>query len=273
MSNEPMSTAGLPEAALRRLGEMLPSATKKGLFTSDLSVNELTLVRESGFEPLGLVMGSSIYHIGFQMTGIFQSQELSVLTQAMYQARELAMTRMEEEASLLGADGVVGVRLVVNQSAWGEGLAEFMAIGTAIKRSDGQSFRCDDGKPFTSDLSGQDFWTLLRTGYRPLALVMGACVYFVAYQGVLKALKQMGRNVEMDNYTQALYDARELALSRIQAEAEARNADGIIGQRVQESNYAWGSHVIEFFSIGTAVRAWPNPGSILVPAPVISLTD
>ena len=29
------------------------------------------------------------------------------------------------------------------------------------------SFRVED-KPFTSDLSGQDFWTLLNAGYRPV---------------------------------------------------------------------------------------------------------
>ena len=37
----------------------------------------------------------------------------------------------------------------------------------------------------------------------------------------------------MQNYTQALYDARELALSRMQAEAEAEQAEGIVGAQVQ----------------------------------------
>ena len=81
-------------------------------FTSDLSVNEFLLVKEAGFEPLGLVMGTSIYHIGVQPISWTRSEEMQVLTQAMYAARELAMTRMEEEADqLVGADGVVGVRL------------------------------------------------------------------------------------------------------------------------------------------------------------------
>ena len=90
-------------------------------------------MREAGFDPLGLVMGSSIYHIGFQFSNFFKNQEMDVLTQAMYEARELAMTRMEEEADVLGADGIVGVRLTVNRYEWGENLAEFMAVGTAIK--------------------------------------------------------------------------------------------------------------------------------------------
>ncbi len=84
------------------------------LFTSDLSVNEFLLVREAGFDPVGLVVGSSIYHIGYQQANWNQNQEMTVLTQAMYHARELAMTRMEEEANALGADGIVGVRLEVD---------------------------------------------------------------------------------------------------------------------------------------------------------------
>ena len=133
MPYTPGSEEGLPAAARKRLAQMRGGAGRRGLFTSDLSVNEFLLVREAGFDPVGLVMGSSIYHIGFQFASFFQNQEMDVLTQAMYHARELAMTRMEEEADMLGADGIVGVRLEVNRYEWGEHLAEFMAIGTAIK--------------------------------------------------------------------------------------------------------------------------------------------
>ena len=56
------------------------------------------------------MIGSSIYHVGLQIGTWNQSREMDVLSQAMYHARELAMTRMEEEADLLGADGIVGVR-------------------------------------------------------------------------------------------------------------------------------------------------------------------
>src|SRR5580658_5942800 len=225
MDYTPGSFEGLPAAAKERLERMRGTGPAPTLFTSDLSVNEFLLVREAGFDPLGLVMGSSIYHIGFQMASIFQNQEMGVLTQAMYHARELAMTRMEEEADVLGADGIVGVRLEVTRYEWGEHLAEFMAIGTAIKHRAGDHYRTPDNRPFTSDLSGQDFWTLLKTGFRPISLVMGTCVYHVAHQGLMQSLKQVGKNVEMQNYTQALYDARELALSRMQAEAEAESAE------------------------------------------------
>jgi uncharacterized protein YbjQ (UPF0145 family) len=272
MPYTPGSEEGLPEAARKRLTEMRGTPERRGLFTSDLSVNELLLVREAGFDPLGLVMGSSIYHIGFQIPGFYQSQEMTVLTQAMYHARELAMTRMEEEADLLGADGIVGVRLEVTRYEWGESLAEFMAVGTAIRHREGERFRTRDNRPFTSDLNGQDFWTLLKGGYRPVALVMGTCVYHVAHQGLIKSLKQVGRNVEMENYTQALYDARELALARMQAEAETEEAEGIVGAQVKESSHGWGSHVIEYFAVGTAVTSLPEKPPVDAPVMILPLT-
>jgi hypothetical protein len=42
---------------MRRLAELRPGRPGS-IFTSDLSVNEFLLVREVGFRPLGLVLGS-----------------------------------------------------------------------------------------------------------------------------------------------------------------------------------------------------------------------
>src|SRR3989442_5676975 len=161
MPPQPPQGSDLPSHARERLNIMRGDAKHHSLFTSDLSVNEFLLVREAGFDPVGLVVGSSIYHIGYQRANWNQNQEMNVLTQAMYHARELAMTRMEEEADTLGSDGIVGVRLEVTRYEWGEGLAEFMAVGTAIKHKAGGNYRTPDNRPFTSDLSGQDFWTVL----------------------------------------------------------------------------------------------------------------
>src|SRR5438045_1759356 len=136
MQYDRTSTEGLTKHGRERLAEL-----RGGLFTSDLSVNEFLLVKDAGFDPLGLVVGSSIYHIGYQQSAWKQSQEMEVLSQAMYHARELAMTRMEEEADALGADGVVGVRLDVGRYDWGEHMAEFIAIGTAIKHRGGELHR------------------------------------------------------------------------------------------------------------------------------------
>jgi uncharacterized protein YbjQ (UPF0145 family) len=265
------SLAGIPESGRHRI-ERMKQEVERGFFTSDLSINEFLLVNQSGFEPMGLVLGSSIYHIGFQQANWSQNQEMGVLTQAMYHARELAMTRMEEEADQLGADGVVGVRLDIGRYEWGAELAEFIAVGTAVRHRGGELHRAPNGRPFTSDLSGQDFATLLRAGYRPVGMVMGNCVYHVAHQGLRASWRQIGRNTEMPNYTQALYEARELAMERMQSEADELQAGGIVGARIEQKSHGWGSHVIEFFAIGTAVVPTSAEHQIDTPALVLPLT-
>src|SRR3954447_14952840 len=268
-SYDPTSTAGIPEHGRERLARM----RDRSLFTSDLSVNEFLLVRAAGFEPLGLVVGSSIYHIGFQLAAWNRNQEMNVLTQAMYHARDLAMTRMEEEADQLGADGIVAVRLDVSRREWGNDLAEFVAIGTAVRHREGKLHRAPSGRPFTSDLSGQDFYTLLSAGYRPVGMVMGTCVYHVAHQGLGGFLRRIGRNTEMANFTQALYDARELAMERMQTEAEAAEAEGVVGVQLVEGNHGWSSHVLEYFAIGTAVVPTSDAHEIPAPSLVLNLHD
>jgi uncharacterized protein YbjQ (UPF0145 family) len=264
---DPTSLEGVPDVGRARLEQ-----NKRGLFTSDLSVNEFLLIKDAGFDPLGLVVGSSIYHIGYQQSSWKQSQEMEVLSQAMYHARELAMTRMEEEADSLGADGIVGVRLDIGRYEWGEHMAEFIAIGTAIKHREGKLHRAPNGRPFTSDLNGQDFWTLMRAGHRPVGMVMGSCVYHVAHRGFLQSMKQAGQNVELVNFTQALYDARELAMARMQTEAEQVEAEGIVGVQLQERNHGWGSHVIEFFAVGTAIVPTGEANALGSPTPTLDLS-
>jgi uncharacterized protein YbjQ (UPF0145 family) len=267
------TSSGIAPHAEARLRSMRGEGGKPKLFTSDLSVNEFMLIKKAGFEPLGLVIGSSIYHIGYQMGVWSQNMELTTLSQAMYYARELAMYRMEVEADILGADGIVGVRLDVGRYEWGESLAEFIAVGTAVRSADGSSHRTPKGKPFTSDLSGQDFYLLRTMGYTPMGLVMGSCVYHVAHQSMRQAWKTMGQNVEMTNFTQALYEARELAMDRMQHEATELGAEGIVGVTVKEQSHGWESHVIEYFSVGTAVTP-TRPiadGMPTVPSPTLSM--
>jgi uncharacterized protein YbjQ (UPF0145 family) len=79
----------------------------------------------------------------------------------------------------------------------------------------------------------------------------------------------MGRNVEMTNYTQGLYDARELAMERMQTEAMSLKAEGVVGAQIVERSHGWGSHVIEFFAVGTAVIS--TSAEHQIPTPSLSL--
>ncbi len=259
-----------PEAAAGRLAQTA-GATPGGVFTSDLSVSEYVLLGEAGFEPLGYVVGSSIYHIGIQLSRWGANQELTVLTQAMYNARELAMRRMEAEAASLDADGIVGVTLRLQAYVWGQDVLEFIATGTAVRATGDRAgaHRAPNGKAFTSDLSAQDFYRLLAGGAVPVAFVLGACVYHIAHQSALQALRQAGQNQEMATFTQGIYEARELALGRMQADAVAAGAGGVVGVSTTVSNHVWGEHATEFLAVGTAVRRFD--GGARPPTPQFTL--
>jgi uncharacterized protein YbjQ (UPF0145 family) len=257
-----ITEGGVPVDAVSRLRRMRGEGGAP-LFTSDLSVSEFVLLEQMGWRPLGLVLGSSIYHVGIQYGNFYQNQELQYLTAAMYEARELAMSRMEEEADVLGADGIVGVRLEVGGYAWAENALEFTAVGTAVKAPGADGWRTRDNKPFTSDFSVQDFYKLVTsTGYVPRELVLGNCVYHIAHQGFSQMMRTIGTNIELKNYTEAIYDARELAMSRMQAEAEAHGADGIVGMQIVEKTHIWNPHVIEFMAIGTSVEKRGEPKEV-----------
>ncbi len=228
-------------------------------FTCDLSIDEVLLIEEVGFEPVDLVMGSSYYHTGWQYASWSQNMELADATRMMAWARRVAMQRLMEQVQAAGADGVVGMKLEIEREGHN---AEFTAIGTAVRRrgADREKWRTPKGTPFSSDLSGSDFWALVRAGFRPVAMVCGVCVYHVAQQTLGGWLGSLTQNQEMPAFTQALYDARELAMGRMQYEAhEAGGAAGVVGVTVEESNHGWDSHIIEFSALGTSILPINDP--------------
>jgi uncharacterized protein YbjQ (UPF0145 family) len=260
---------GLPLNAIDRLQE---EASKQGtpqqFFTSDLSVNELLLTRQCGYEPLGQVMGSTIYHLGFVNlpNWSWQSGEIGVLTEAYYNARHLAMNRLRQEAMLLKADGILGVRLTRTEYSWGSGMLEFMAVGTAVRRIGAPPTVNAD--PFLSALNGQDHFALRKAGMKPVGFCMGNCTWFQSpnwqtYNATTSGFLGGGwNNVELTDFTQAFYTARELAMSRMEAEAAHVGAQGVVGVVIEPwiEKVETGSDsnrrvnlIVHFTAIGTAV--------------------
>ena len=58
----------------------------------------------------------------------------------------------------------------------------------------------------------------------------------------------------------------------MQAEAEDEKAEGIVGAQVKESSHGWGSHVIEYFAVGTAVTSISEEHQIPAPSLTLPLT-
>ncbi len=87
-------------------------------------------------EMLGIVQGSTIQTVNaFKDIGAglktLVGGELTKYNEMMAQARDLATSRMVEEAGKLGADAIVCTRY--SSSAIMQGAAEVMAYGTAVK--------------------------------------------------------------------------------------------------------------------------------------------
>lgn len=261
------ATRPAPDAT-RQTQEAPPPA----LATSDLSVSEFLLVKEAGYEIVDLVVGDGIFHTGYQFVASAQSGPMKTLTKAMLSARSLAMRRMREEAEKLHAHGIVGVRLEIQHEVWGENIVEFMAIGTAIRVSGGTPTKVYSSQPFTSHLSGQDFWALTSAGYRPLGLVFGNSIYHVARQGIRQAIQSSGQNMEMSAYTTGLYQARRTAMAQMEQEARTLQATGVVGVEISSHSHTWGSHVIEFLAVGTAVVETRGDQVIVSPGMVLGLS-
>jgi uncharacterized protein YbjQ (UPF0145 family) len=260
-----IQAGGLPRHATDRLAAIGNSPSH--LFTSDLSVAEFLLTRQCGFRPVGQVMGTCVYHVGYQFQpGGWQGDgELDVLTQANYDARHRAMNRLRQEAELLQADGVVGVRLH-RKSPLDANIIEFQAIGTAIRAVDGPA-RTDP--PFLSLLNGQDHFTLLKSGYAPLDVAMGNCSWYETSSWQTRQALQGGifgggwQNQELTDFTQAVYTARELAMSRMEAECRHANGEGVVGVTVEPEirvvevgaeNNRRRDLIVSFMALGTVVR-------------------
>lgn len=87
-------------------------------------------------ESLGIVKGQVVQskHIGRDfMAGLktIVGGEIEGYTEMIAEAREIATSRMIEEANRMGADAIVGIRY--GSSAIMDGASEMLAYGTAVK--------------------------------------------------------------------------------------------------------------------------------------------
>jgi len=234
---------GLPLRAEQRLKDL---AEHGGFFTSDLSVNEFHLCHQAGLRPISQVMGSCVYHVGYT-GGPYIGQyaynpgavgiELPSLSQSWNAARELALSRLRQEAQHCGADAVIGVH--ITKGAWDfvAGAIEFVAIGTAV-RHEGEK---PNPTPALTDLSVQDYFKLRQAGYDALGVVGATTVYYVIPSVASQQIQSSrlwgpgSRNQELTDLTQGLYAARELAMSRVESAAQRLGAAGVVGVDFDQS--------------------------------------
>lgn len=110
--------------------------------TSELTGEELWNLTKMGYGPLRLLLGTSVYSLGFTggIGAFFQGLsrgEVKSMTDIIYKARENCLEHIEREAEEIGADAVIGVKAYIYEM--GNGFVEVMAIGTAVKKMSGLS--------------------------------------------------------------------------------------------------------------------------------------
>ena len=275
----------LPPAAEARLAEIRASGT----WGSALTTDEFTAIRSTGFEPAGQVLGACVYSIGYtggyacpgawgtwgygapvrtttQVSSRGGYGSFGPLVKALYEARRKALDRMTAECEELGGHGVVGVRLTIGPFPAG-GL-EFKAIGTAIRApgvgpvSTWGSRRGHRHRPFTSDLSGQDFSKLIMKGWVPAGLALGISIGSRHDDWLTVGQTRWGAgNAEVTGYTELVNDARHDARQQLARDVTRLGGEGVViadmdmKVRERECPVSEGrrDHIVEATTIGTAI--------------------
>ncbi len=279
-TEEALRAGQLPAQVTNRLDAMREGQLP---FTSSFRVKEWAALRKFQFLPLGQVMGSSIYHIGWSRlanAGFYFSQsfEIEAPTSAMMEARKIALGRMQQEAMALHAHAVVGVRLEKVTKIPEENIIEFIAVGTAI-RLEGKP---TPKSPILATVSGQDFVRLIEAGAMPVGLAMGVSYYYLMTDWRDFRQQFSLYNQEMGHFQQGVARVRTKVMKRMIDDAHALEASGVIGadfhltveevEREVSENQSVTDHILDVVALGTAVEhssQQPKPHIITT----ISLND
>jgi uncharacterized protein YbjQ (UPF0145 family) len=266
----------LPEAARARMNEIRASST----WGSALSTQEFNAIKGVGFDPVGQVLGTAVFQIGYQggygCSGAWSGylgQNLSTdvssrawapfsaLVQSMYTARQTALARALAECRALGGDGIVGASLTMRRFVAG-GL-EFTALGTAVRARGSVRPR----QPFTSHVTGQEFAKLLHAGYVPTGLALGISIASRHDDYRTRAsLSRWAGNQEVPGYTQLINNARHDARNQLMKDARKHGGDGVvvdevslrIGERECPTYQGGRDHIAEAFLLGTSIARFES---------------
>jgi len=275
-----LASGGLPQQATERLREI--GNTPGALFTSNLAPEEAGLLRRVGYEPLGLVTGSAVYHVGQAYASAYTDCEVRVLSDAYNDATGLAVSRLRREVDLIGAHGVVGVRLSLVRHEWADQTIEVQAIGTAVRGPGAKP-----GTPWMCDLAGQEWYALHRAGYDSVGLVWGHATWFILTTQTDEWTEQSWSNVELTHFSSALSEVRHIAMGTLTKQAASAGANGVTGVRIerrldevrltgpdQNPAYEREHHNLVLSIIGTAIKVRPgSESSVRATTNVLSLRD
>jgi Putative heavy-metal-binding len=291
----------LPEAATRRFHE--------GAFTSGLTVPDFAACLQMGLEPVGFVQGFCVmqwqwYGMGspygtfgtpFQQGGDGYSEswqcphgfvsaehrswgqnyEQSWVEDAWRRGFSSAYDRMLEEASAVGAHGVVGV-VDATERLGDTGVLEFRVQGTAVKVTDGQPPA--DGRPWTTYLAGQRLAKSIEAGFAPVSIaasvasvrVWAYCLTEYLTEGSGSSWGYQGAAGEIEQTSKAHMAVRRIARQKVRSQL---GGDSLHGASMVTTERELGQGDVELQCIlrGNQVRRFKQFDPMPSPRPTVRM--
>ncbi|MDB5325549.1 MAG: heavy-metal-binding family protein [Phycisphaerales bacterium] len=217
-----------------------------------LSGNEIFCLARIGYTPGELVIGNSVFSMGFlgslAATGRnLLGGEVTQVTNIIHEGRLEAYQRMAKEA---GARGGVGITGVSSELRTFHGQSEFLSIASTLHGGQGHgAVPAGEQISFSSSADGQELYCQVDAGFTPKKFVFGNVAYSVgAVGGILGTLKSLGRG-EIKEYSDVFNHTRHLALQRIAEEAYQAGGSCVVGIETRTMPWA-GTH--EMLMLGTA---------------------
>jgi len=191
--------------------------------TSGFSGNEMLCLSELGFAPGDLVLGNSVIALGVQggIQSAFSTMaggEVKPVTKLIKDARTQAFERMSEAAKHKGVVGIAGINLDLVQHL---NCQEVLCMGSLVKGENENSFSA------ASD--GQDLYCQIDAGYWPVKFAFGNVAYSIGFANAIAgSIHSLGKG-EVKEFSQVLYQTRELALARLLDSARESGANSVLG--------------------------------------------
>jgi uncharacterized protein YbjQ (UPF0145 family) len=296
--------ADLPEAAVRRLDA--------SAFSSGLTVPDFAASLDLGLQPVGLVQGFCVmrwgwygagsgfmrgmnpYSGGGQSDGAYsevyrcphgfvsnehrmwgQNLEQTWIEEAWSEGYGAAYARMLEEATALGAHGVIAVTDRVSSLA-DTGTTEFHFLGTAIKVEDGPPPA--GGVPWTTYLAGQRLTKSIEAGFMPISVAASMASVRVWAYCMTEYLMEGSRGwggpgspYEVNQVSKAHMAAIQLARKHVRQQL---SGDMLHGAQIEvvKRELAQGDEVIDCTLRGNRMRRFKDFDVVPPPRPTVRLT-
>jgi hypothetical protein len=291
----------LPEAAERRFAE--------GAFTSGLTVPDFAACLQMGLEPVGYVQGFCVMQwqwygmgspfgafgstyagrqrgyaeswqcphgfVSSEHRGWGQNYEQSWIEDAWRQGFDSAYERMSEEASTVGAHGIVGV-VDATQPLGDLGVLEFRVQGTAVKVKDGAPPA--GGRPWSTYLAGQRLAKSVQAGFAPVSIaatvasvrVWAYCVTEYLTEGASGSWGYQTAAAEIEQTSKAHMAVRRIAREQVRAQlgSDSLHSASLV---TSERELGQGDAELQCILRGNRVRRFKAFDPLPAPRPTVRL--